>query len=221
MSFAPNYHRWILDQFAEHLGQRIAEVGAGCGNFSKMLIADRSRQVTAFEPSSNMFPALDQLAQQYENLETVNSILGDAVDRYDGQFDSIVYINVLEHIEDDKAELELAKKALKPGGKIIIFVPALGFLYSRFDKLIGHYRRYHKNPLVDLVNASEFEVIRAKYFDIAGILPWYLIFVLLKSEKLPNSINYYDSLVVPLMQRVENIVTPPVGKNVLLIATKR
>lgn len=220
MSFAPKYHQWILETFADCLGNKVAEIGAGSGNFTRLLLADKERSVTAFEPSANMFARLQELGDTFDNLETCNAPLGQRADSLAGVFDNVLYINVLEHIEDDAAELRHAHNILKDNGRLIIFVPALQGLYSPFDKMIGHFRRYHKQPLYDLVTAAGFNVDRLMYFDIAGILPWYVNFVMLKSENIPRSVVLYDNLVVPVMKRLEGLVRPPIGKNLLLVASR-
>jgi len=139
----------------------------------------------------------------------------------DGQkFDTVVYINVLEHIENDGAELATAYAAMKPGGHLILFVPALDWLYSDHDREIGHFRRYTKRGLASLVEEAGFTVVTAKYFDVAGIIPWYLNFVLLRNSIGAKSVAIYDNVVVPLMRRVESAIPPPIGKNVLLIGRK-
>lgn len=218
MSFAVNYHRWILDECAPYLGGTIAEVGAGAGSVSRLLLGRGVKHLFAFEPSPDMFALLQQELHGEERATAVNDFF-DAKDA-PGRFDSVVYINVMEHIEDDRAEIATALAALKPGGHLMIFVPALAWLYSRLDKEIGHFRRYTKRGLVDAVTAAGFALVKARYFDVAGILPWYVNFVVLGNSFSSGGVSLYDKLVVPVMRRVESVVTPPIGKNVLLVARK-
>jgi SAM-dependent methyltransferase len=135
-------------------------------------------------------------------------------------FDSVVYVNVLEHIEDDRAELALAHRALRPGGHLLVYVPALSFLYSDLDRSVGHFRRYQKKQLVGLARQSGFTVVSARYFDMLGILPWFVVYVLLKKTIRPGDVSLYDRLVVPVMRSLEGIIAPPIGKNLLLIGRK-
>ncbi len=135
-------------------------------------------------------------------------------------FDSVVYTNVLEHVEHDEQELRNMYSALKPGGHALIFVPALDFLYSEFDRKLGHYRRYHKSGLVKIAREAGFKIEKVKYFDLVGIIPWYIAFVLFKSAISGNSVSLYDKLVIPLMRKLESLIAPPIGKNLLLIAKK-
>ncbi|HST27487.1 MAG TPA: class I SAM-dependent methyltransferase [Rudaea sp.] len=221
MSFARNYHEWVLAEIAPWLKGKVAEIGAGAGNFSRLLLGlPTVTSLFAFEPSKNMYALLrDSLAEE-PNARTFPVTLDEACAEHRGEFDAITYINVLEHIEDDAQQLRFAWDTLKPGGHLLVFVPALPWLYSDHDRRIGHYRRYRAAPLRELVSAQGFEIVRQKWFDCAGILPWYVAFVLLKRSVGTGSVSAYDNLVVPLMRRVEARFAPPIGKNILLVARK-
>jgi SAM-dependent methyltransferase len=221
MSFAVNYHRWVIDEFRPYLGERTADMGAGTGNFSNLLLeAYVTEQLVAFEPSANMYPLLEERLGIRDNVETVNGGLSSEYFNSDKSFDSILYVNVLEHIEDDGEELSNARMALKSGGHLLLFIPALSFLYSELDRLLGHFRRYGKRGLIELVQSAGFEVVKVKYFDCMGIVPWYLTYVLLKRTISRNDVIYYDRLVVPVMRRIERLIPPPIGKNILLVGRK-
>jgi SAM-dependent methyltransferase len=218
MSFAPNYHRWIVDEFEPYLGETIAEVGAGVGTISTLLLGTRIKRLVAFEPSPNMYPLLEKELRHEKRARAVNDFF--TLKYAKEGFDAVVYINVLEHIEDDRTELTTALQSLRPEGHLLLFVPALTWLYSDFDKQIGHFRRYRKADLRDLVEDVGFAIVRARYFDLAGIVPWYVKYVLLRTSMGSASVSLYDKLVVPTMRLIESSVTPPIGKNVLLIARK-
>ena len=218
MSTAMNYHRWIVDSFRPYLGKSVAEVGAGIGTISQFLLKTDLDRLVAFEPSPNMYPVLAEKLRHEQRAETVNGFF--APDSRENAFDSVVYINVLEHIEDDRQELANALAALKPGGHILVFVPALAWLYSEFDRQIGHYRRYTKPGLAKLAREVGYTDVRTRYFDVIGIVPWYVMFVLLRKHVGYGSVTLYDKLVVPPLRRIERVVPPPIGKSVLLIARK-
>lgn len=226
MSFARNYHRWILDLFAPRLGRRLVEVGAGSGSFSELLLARGPESLTLVEPSREMHRRLVENVGGRAGAARVR-IFNDTFARVarrvaeEERPDSIIYVNVLEHVEDDEAELALMRDALAPGGRLFIFVPALPWLYGSFDRRVGHHRRYTRRGLAAKCRRAGLEVVEAVYFDAAGVLPWWLKYRVLRSERMePAAVRFYDRFCVPLARRVEALVPPPLGKNVLLVAEK-
>ena len=135
--------------------------------------------------------------------------------------DSVLYINVLEHIEDDEAELALIRRVLPPHGRAFVFVPALAWLYGRFDQQIGHFRRDTRNELEDKCRRAGFRIVKSGYFDALGILPWWIKYRLFRSDKMEaGAVRFYDRWVVPVIKVGESAISPPLGKNVFLIAEK-
>ena len=166
MSFAQNYHRWILKEIQPYLGKCAAEVGAGIGSFSELILGTGIEKLTSYEPSNNMYPALEERLRNEPRATTVNAFFGTFGE--DNQFDTAIYVNVLEHVENDLEELVRVRRALTAQGRVIIFVPALQCLYSDLDRQVGHFRRYAKRELEDLVVRAGFEPIKSCYFDFAG-----------------------------------------------------
>lgn len=221
MAEARGYHRWIRDEIAPWLGPRVAEVGAGQASFSRLLLeVPVVRDLIAVEPSARMHARLADALAAEPRVRLVRGVLADVADEVEGTLDAAVYVNVLEHARDDAAELAVARRALRPGGRLIVFAPALRWLYSAFDADVGHHRRYHRGPLVRLVRAAGFEVLRARYFDAAGVLPWLVAMRWLRQPLRPAGVRLYDRAVVPLMRRIESVVPPPIGKNLLLVARR-
>ena len=220
MSFAQNYHQWILEIFLPYLGKDVAEIGAGKGNFSDFLLDSNLENLVAFEPSENMYPELEKKYKQVAHVETVNALFESRTSDFYNAFDSICYTNVLEHIENDSEALSHAHNCLRKNGYLLIFVPALTFLFSKMDKTLGHYRRYSKKNLFNLVSEQGFSIIKINYFDLVGIVPWYIAFVLFKRTINNSNVKYYDRFVIPFMKKIETIFPPPIGKNLVLIARK-
>jgi len=222
MAFAVNYHRWILERLAPFLGKRIIEVGAGVGSFSELLLETRPESLTSLEPSPNMFAVLIQrlAAQDKAGVSLAkNCILAEA--KFSTPPDSIVYVNVLEHIEDDQAELRTAHSLLVSGGRVLIFVPANRWLMGSMDRQLGHFRRYAMDELTSKCRSAGFIIRLASYFDVAGILPWWLMYCVLKSARMdPRAVRLYDRWVVPIARVVENAVSPPLGKNIVVVGEK-
>ena len=220
MGFAGNYYEWLLDEIRPFIGDLTAEVGAGQGNFSRFLLRTDLKRLVAFEPSENMFAILQEKFQDDTRLRPVNSCFDNDQEVESGPFDSIVYINVLEHIEDDAGELVAVYNQLKPNGYMILLVPALSFLYSAYDRQLGHYRRYQKSELIRKTRSAGFKVVKAGYIDFLGIIPWYVAFTLMKKSMSGVSVRLYDRLCIPAVRFIEQIVKPPIGKNLLLVAGK-
>ena len=226
MSFAVNYHRWILSIFAPYLGTKVVEVGAGTGSFSELLLERRPQSLSLVEPSPSMFAQLSEHVR--ERFGAVDlQLYNETFDRVAPQIrsrqqpDSIVYVNVLEHTADDDSEIRVIAGTLGPGGRAFIFVPALSWLYGSFDREINHYRRYSRGELEGKCHAAGFRILLSRYFDLFGVMPWWLKYRLLKSTKMePGAVRFYDRAVVPIARRLESTFMPPLGKNLLLIAEK-
>ncbi|RKZ80546.1 MAG: hypothetical protein DRR19_23445 [Candidatus Parabeggiatoa sp. nov. 1] len=220
MSFANNYHLWILKEFKPFLGKHLVEVGAGIGDFSKLLINTELKSLVAIEPSSNMFQTLEDNLKYLPNVSVFNQFFSEIYLSLPQKPDTILYINVLEHIPDDESELHYVYESLEHGGHACIFVPALQWLYGNVDRAVGHFRRYHKKPLKLLMQSVGFEIVKCHYFDMVGILPWWLLFCVFKMNLKPNQVSVYDKVVVPVMQRVESVIRQPFGKNLLIVGKK-
>lgn len=222
MSFAVNYHKWIVDEFRPFLGKKLVEVGAGTGSFSELLLRENPEEISLIEPSE-MFLYLQQNLAQIKTDTKINlyrAIFADVRTKIENP-DSIIYVNVLEHIEDDRSELAMMHETLKKGGRCFIFVPALMSLYGEFDRKIGHFRRYKKKELEEKCVSAGFKILKSKYFDFTGIAPWWIKYKLLKSDSLESgAVTLYDKIAVPVISRFEKIFSAPVGKNILLIAEK-
>jgi len=221
MSSAPQYHAWILRELAPYLGKKIAEIGAGSGTFSSLLAELQGNELLAVEPSQEMYPLLVERLSAHAHARCTQAFFADISEQYRGYFDSIVYINVLEHIKDDEDELRHAYKALKNGGTLCVFVPALGWLFGEHDRSVGHQRRYDKLPMHDLLEKTGFEVVMIRYFDIVGVLPWLISMRLMNRRLSSGNAAFYDTAIVPLMSKLEAFVHPPIGKNLIAIAKKK
>jgi SAM-dependent methyltransferase len=220
LAVATNYYKWIISIFRSYIGETTAEIGAGSGNFTSFLSEEKGKSIFAFEPSPNMYPLLSHKFKENNSVTTINTYFKEKYQEFQNFFDSVIYVNVLEHIEEDKKELMYAYKTIKRNGYILIFVPALSFLYSSFDKKIGHFRRYCKKGLISVVRESGFSIEDIRYFDLAGVIPWYILFVILKKTTTRTNVSLYDKLIVPPMRFLETLIPAPIGKNLLLIGKK-
>lgn len=225
MSFAVNYHRWILDELKPFIGQHVVEVGAGTGSFSELLLELKPQSLALVEPSEMFFSLEKNIANRTgeTDLSLYHTVFTDAAGTIAAKQrpDTVIYVNVLEHIEDDEHELKTVFDTLADGGHCLIFVPALMSLYGEFDRKVGHFRRYSKKELEQKCRAAGFSIVRSFFFDIAGVLPWYVKYRLLNSDSLGSqAVTAYDNLVVPIMRRIEPAIGVPIGKNLLAVLRK-
>lgn len=226
MAFAVNYHRWILSIFKPYLGNRLVEVGAGTGLFSELLLELCPESLSLVEPSEKMHRFLTERVTHISTTTKTaiyNALFLDVAEqiKLTQAPDSMIYVNVLEHIEDDKTELRASCETLSPGGRCFIFVPALPGLYGKFDRDVGHFRRYRKQELEERVRQAGYAIVKSAYFDIIGAPVWWTQYRLLKASKLrPGSVQLYDQLIVPITRAIETLLSPPIGKNIILIAKK-
>jgi len=227
MGVAKNYYRWIYELFKPYLGNKIVEVGAGSGYFSKLLLESRPESLFLLEPSRPMYEILVEQVKQLNmsaQILTFNATFREINNQIKliRQPDSIIYINVLEHISEDEAELRAIHQTLDIGGRVFIFVPALRWLYGDFDRRVGHCRRYIKPELEDKCRRAGFKILRTQYFDLIGIIPWWLIYCVLKSTRTGGkAAGIYDKFIVPLEKKLELIAPPVIGKNLILVGEKR
>ena len=219
---ARHFFDWVLDEFHPHLRGRVLEVGAGTGTITRKLL-DRYPDVTvtALEPADNMFGVLEACSVVYQRLAVHRQTLATCA-LPPNSFDAALYLNVLEHIGDDGAELVRAAAALRPGGTLLVFVPAHEWLYSDLDYKTGHYRRYSLRQLRSVVTAAGFEILSLRHFDVLGVAPYWLVYRVLRHNAIAGSTTWaYDRLVVPSSRLLQRIVRrPPFGKNLILVARK-
>jgi SAM-dependent methyltransferase len=214
---AKNYARWIFSMIEPHLGPRVLEVGAGLGTFTELLAP--GRRLTATEMSAR---CLAMLRERYAEEPAVEIVDGD-IDAASakGPFDAAVMLNVLEHIEDDRKALRELAATLVPGGRLVVFVPALQRLYSDFDREVGHHRRYQKEDLVRAAEEAGFHGVEARYVNTLGAVAWWVTAKRLRLRPIrPWSTMVYDRVAVPVLRRVERSWEPPFGQSVFCVARR-
>lgn len=221
LSAMARYHRWIVDQFKPHLGGQTVEYGAGIGTFSKLILpfVDALRIV---EPSATLLPDLRRAFEGQSKVAVVGRTLeADVAALPERSVDTFILINVLEHVADDEDAVRRFFKALKPGGRLLLFVPALDWLFSRLDRQYGHHRRYHLGPMTAMLRRGGFGAVEGRYMDVMGVLPWWVMNTCLgKTDFNPGLMAVYDRVFVPASRVLEGLVTPPIGKNIIVVARK-
>lgn len=218
---ANHYNRWIFSQILPYLGHDILEVGCGTGNFTELL-AQPGLQVTAVDLNASYVQAT---AARLAGKPGVKVLLADAT-QLEGQrffpqsFDTVVLLDVLEHIEQDAAMLHQLHSLIQPGGRLILKVPALTCLYSPLDEAIGHYRRYTKPTLLATLHQTAFVDPHVWYFNAIGTVGWWLNGKVFQRTIPPtNQVGLFNQC-VPLLQAIEARVNLPFGLSLFAIATK-
>ena len=129
---------------------------------------------------------------------------------------------MLEHIEDDSGALSVLHDRLKPGGRIIIYVPAFGVLFSSMDRLVGHHRRYRRRELSEKLRATGFAIESAYYVDSLGFFSA-LAYRLIGKETgviSPGAVKIYDRFLFPLSRLLDRLVLGSFGKNLVVVADR-
>ena len=213
----PRYYDWITDKIRPHVGGQVVEIGAGIGSLSERLLP-LSDDLCLVEPSTYFTSVLHQRFGGRDDVFIHNSSVENYLEAsHRGRCNTVVMVNVLEHIKGDAAVLAGVRELLEKGGKLAVFVPALPFLYSKLYEVVGHYRRHLRQDLSALL-----EVIDICYMDVLGILPWWLVMTLLGNTTFNRrQVRLYDTVGVPLTRAIEGLFKPGIGKNVLAVAERR
>ncbi len=216
-----SYNHWVYEQIADSLGHSILEVGSGTGNITQFLRAD-GRGVMATDVVPAYRSELQRLFSESANVQVGKfDLTAKAPVEFAKQpFDTVVCLNVLEHIEDDIFALEQMREVLQPGGKLALLVPAHRFLYGEFDRAVGHFRRYERRELTNKLKRVGFDVRKVKFFSLAAALPWLINGRLLKRDYLPTGQANLANSLVPLL-KLERLIGPPCGLSLIAIGQKR
>ena len=211
---APNYNRFLTRLVERYLkGEgKLLDFGAGTGTFAQML-RSRGLEVVCVEPD----PRLQELLKS-KGLEAHVSL--EALP--EGSVPAVFTFNVLEHIEDDVAALRQIHDRLKPGGKLLIYVPAFQVIFSSMDRKVGHFRRYTRGTLTARLREAGFEIESACYADSLGFAASlaYKWFGNPRGDLNPAALKTFDRWVFPLSRVLDVAVHPWLGKNVIALARR-
>ena len=222
MAGLSTYNRWLHDRFDAFLGRRVLEVGSGVGNQTRYF--DDRERVVASDIEAHY---LRELRRRFENQPHVRIASfsfpladGDREDLRGEHLDSIVCMNVLEHIERDRETLVDFASVLEPGGKLVLLVPAMPALYGTLDQALQHFRRYDRDGLSRLVTEAGFDVREIRFLNRLGVAGWWLNSRVLKRTVLPRGQLAAFKWLMPLLKR-EETHPPRFGMSLLVLATKR
>ena len=212
---AHNWKAYYSHFLKRYLGNEVLEVGAGIGATTESLCQGQKRWV-CLEPDPVLLNTLKSSITQGSLPQCCEGKLGTLSDlNYKEKFASIIYIDVLEHIKDDKFETRLAASHLKNGGFLVVLAPAHQWLFTPFDESIGHYRRYNKS-ILSAVIPENLKCVKLIYLDCVGLIASLGNRFVLKS-KMPTrkQILLWDKAMVPLSKKIDPILQYSLGKSIL------
>jgi SAM-dependent methyltransferase len=212
--YAPNYLRWIVEMIDPYLGHRVLELGAGLGTITEQYAP--GREVMACELSDDCLAALDTRFATTPNVTVVKRDLRE-IDAAGERFDSVVMLNVLEHIEDDVGVLSTLPSVLSPGGRIVLYVPALNALYGAWDRRVGHFRRYSIWRMREIARQAGLDVVELRYANSLAIPAWAAFSRSNIDRTQKAGLSVWDRTGVRLSRALEQRVRVPIGLNVLAV----
>ncbi len=213
------FNAWMFDVLKPYLGRDILEVGCGIGNLTEQMLPHTDR-VVGLDVEPRYIEAVRERFRGDARFSAALCDLSAALpaDPAPGSFDTVVCLNVLEHIEDHVTTLRHMKAMLRPGGRLVLLVPAFSWLYGTLDEALHHYRRYNPRELRSLLRELDFEVERVFFLNLFGMFGWWLNAKVLKRTLLPeDQLALYEKL-VPVFRAVETATGYRLGQSVIAIA---
>jgi SAM-dependent methyltransferase len=219
LTSAVNYHGWLTGLVRPYLGEHPMEIGSGLGDYAQTWIDSGTPQLTVTDVEPGR---LARLHRRFDDDDRVNVRKVDVFAPYQGNHSALVAMNVLEHIEDDVQALRSAHELLRPGGAVVMLVPAFTFAMSDFDRKVGHFRRYTKASLRSAYEQAGLEVERLHYVNAPGLLAWFVGMRLLKLTPQDGpTVRLWDRAVVPVAHSLEKRARPPFGQSVFAVGRTR
>ena len=213
---AVNYHDWLTSLTRPHLGEHPVELGSGLGDYAQRWLDLGVPRITVTEADPSR---LTLLHERFAAEERVDVRFLDVAQPEQAAHSALVMVNVLEHIPDDVAALRAAHSLVRPGGAVVVLVPAFTFAMSRFDRAVGHVRRYTAPSLTRAVTAAGLGVEDVRYVNLPGLPAWFVGMRLLRMTPGDSrALSFWDAQVVPRARRWEERHRPPFGQSVLAVA---
>lgn len=222
MSAAPRYNAWQFEQIAPYVGRRVLEVGSGIGNMSAHIIAGGRDAVVLTDTDAWYQARLRERFADRPEVRVDSLTLPDstAVGRFQAlRLDTVIALNVVEHIEDDVGTLRSMAELLAPAGRVVVLVPALPSIFGSLDEELGHYRRYTRESLASAFLAAGLRLERMSWFNRTGTLGWWLNACVRRTRLIPLAqLRSFDAM-VPLL-RFERFLPFPFGQSLIAIGRR-
>ncbi len=220
MSEVNLYNQWIFKNIEPYLGKNNLEIGCGIGNISQFLVKRGSLVAIDVSPKY-----IEEVKEKFKDCPDFFAYQWDASSSLpdflkEGSFDTIICLNVLEHIEDDLKALKNMNRLLKINGHLCLLVPAGRFAYGSLDKEMGHFRRYSKKGLEKKLKQAGFEVVKSFHMNVLGLIGWIFYGRVLHRKQLPSSEIHLIDRLVPVLAGLERILPPPFGLSLIVTGRK-
>lgn len=223
MARAENYRRWQFDMVAPFITGTVLEVGGGIGNFTREL-SIAAKSVISLEPNEYCYRQLVEEVKDLPNVTTYRATVESLDEKIpiSRHVDTVVLMNVLEHIQDDQGVLARLQQRLTSSGRIVVLVPAGQWAFGSTDDRLGHYRRYSKTYSRQLIACLGLEIEKLRYYNFIGIWAWWWNAKFVKRHNQSDSqIKVFDKFFVPVISRLEKYLPPPVGQSLLIVARQK
>ncbi len=216
---AQRFNRWMAESIAPHVGARVLEIGAGIGNITTWLLPRDLYVASDINPHYLHYLRNFSLGKPYLQVDRIDLEDAACFTPWQGRFDTVVCLNVLEHVRDPLLSLRNMASALQPGGRLVLYVPQGQHLYSSLDEVLGHRCRYSREMLSEELRATGFEIESFSDFNHFAIPGWWLNGKILKRRHFSRSQLKIFNMVVPVIPRIDPLV-PGRGLGVIAVARK-
>ena len=215
LATAVNHRRWFVELALPYLGDDPIEIGSGLGDYA-IEWADRMPRFTATEADPERLVRLKERMVDHPDV-LVREMLLPSEDI--GHYSAAVSYNVLEHIEDHVGALRSIARLVRPGGAIVLIVPAFMFAMSPVDIATGHVRRYTKKTMRAALTEAGLQIERVRYANALGLIGYFTATSVFKlTPKEGTMVKLYDRLVLPVTKAAESVIRPPFGQSVFAVA---
>jgi SAM-dependent methyltransferase len=215
LATAVNHRRWFIELALPYLGDDPIEIGSGLGDYA-LEWSEHLPRFTATEADPDRLVLLKERLADRPNIEVRQMLLPTTET---GSYSAAVSYNVLEHIEDHATALRSMATLVKPGGRVILIVPAFMFAMSNVDIATGHVRRYTKKTMRAVMAEAGLEIEKLHYANALGLIGYYAATSIFKlAPKEGPMVKIYDSVVLPVTKAMESVVRPPFGQSVFVVA---
>jgi len=216
---AQSFNRWMAESIAPYIGARVLEIGAGIGNITSWLVPRDFYVASDINPHYLDYLKNLALGKPYLQISRVDLEDPKCFEPWAGRFDTVVCLNVLEHVRDPVIALRNMHEALAPGGRVVLYVPQDQKRYSSLDEVLGHRCRYSKEMLSDELRSTGFEVEDLRDFNHFGVPGWFLNGKILKRRHFSRSQLKIFNILVPLVRRVDRAF-PWSGLGIIAVARR-